>query len=52
MEMKFRIFDKTKNEWLEYDGIFNTHPYDEMSTFPQYESCKVYHEMGEPEVIK
>ena len=43
-EIKFRGWNKTKNRMDFFSGIFNKHPYTEMSTFPQYESCPEYHE--------
>lgn len=43
-EIKFRGWNKTKNRMDFFSGIFNRHPYTEMSTFQQYESSPKYHE--------
>lgn len=43
--MKTRVWDVTAGKMLFFTGIFNNHPYTEKSSFPQYESCKEYHEL-------
>ena len=45
MEPEFRVWDKTKGEMLFLKGIFNSRPYTERSTFPQYESIPNFHEV-------
>lgn len=45
---RFRVFDKTKNKMVYFDGIFgNKRPYTEGSTFLQYESCPCPHVLSE-----
>ncbi len=44
-EIKFRAWDKEKEEMLLYSGIFNRRPSTEMSTFPQYDSMLRFHEV-------
>ena len=45
---KFRVWDKTKEIMVYFDGIFcNKKPYTEGSSFPQYESCPHYHELSD-----
>ena len=45
---KFRVWDKTKEIMVYFNGIFyNKKPYTEGSPFPQYESCPHYHELSD-----
>lgn len=43
--LKFRAWDKTAKKMLFFEGISNQCPYNEASTFPQYESIRAYHEL-------
>ena len=45
---KFRVWDKTKEIMVYFDGIFyNKKPYTEGSSFPQYDSCPHYHKLSD-----
>ncbi len=44
-ELKFRAWDKNTNKMLFFIDIFNRQPYTEKSSFPQYDSCKEFHEL-------
>lgn len=43
--VKFRYWDKNKNEMVYVEGIFNKRPWTETSTFAQYESHQKYHDV-------
>ena len=46
--LKFRVWDKTKEIMVHFDGIFyNKKPYTEGSSFPQYDSCPHYHKLSD-----
>ena len=46
--LKFRVWDKTKETMVYFDGIFyNKKPYTEGSLFPQYGSCPHYHKLSD-----
>ena len=40
-ELKFRAWNTEKKEMYFFKGIFNNAPFEETSTFPMYESCKI-----------
>lgn len=45
---KFRVWDKTKEIMVHFDGIFyNKKPYTEGSSFPQYDSRPHYHKLSD-----
>ena len=45
-ELKFRAWDYDSNKMLYFYDIFNTHPWTETSTFPQYESLPKDHKLS------
>jgi hypothetical protein len=45
MELEYRVWDKTAQKMLYFEGIFNNRPYTERSSFSQYESCPQYHDL-------
>ena len=44
--LKSRVWDYTDDKMIFFEGIFNNRPYEETSTFPQYESCPKFHELS------
>jgi uncharacterized phage protein (TIGR01671 family) len=49
MTNKFRAWDKKEKKFIYFNGIFNTRPFKEISTFSQYDSIKEYLHLEDPD---